>query len=393
MNAAILTEAVQQYIQSKQDADPASLALSKSPFPEVTATELARQVDGRQRALKKIPALVDKATLYYPEKLNLEQSSSTETALFKAQLLAPQKTLIDLTGGFGIDAYYFASICQQVTHCERNEPLSDIVKHNFQALGLNNVTFHAGDGIAYLREGQQTYDYIYTDPSRRVKQQKVFKLADCEPNVVALQPLFFSKAPIIITKLAPLLDISLALQDLDHVREVYIISMDNDCKELLFIQEQGYTDEIKLHAVALSKDKPSKSFTFTQDEEKQADAPLGIPARYLYEPDVALTKAGAFKTVALRYGLIKLHQHSHLYSSEQQVSDFMGKQFSIQKVTPFSSFKKENTLNKANVISKNFPLKVEEIRKKMKIKDGGSVYLFFTTQADGSLIVIQAERI
>lgn len=393
MNTAILSEAVQSYIKSKQDADPASLALSKSPFPELSATDLARQVDGRQRACKKIPTLVAQADLYYPDKLNLEQSSSTETALYKAALLAPNKTLIDLTGGFGIDSYYFASVSKQVTHCERNEGLSEIVQYNFGALGVENVQFHSGDGISYLSQSQEQYDYIYTDPSRRVNQQKVFKLSDCEPNVVALQPLFFSKAPIVITKLAPLLDISLALQDLEEVRDVYIISMDNDCKELLFIQEQGYTGEVNLHSVALSKGKSPKTLTFTLATEKQAEPLLGAPSRYLYEPDVALTKAGAFKTTALHYGLTKLHQHSHLYTATMLHEDFLGKVFTIIHVSPFSTFKKENKITKANVISKNFPLKVDEVRKKMKIKDGGVVYLFFTTQADGSLIVIQAERL
>lgn len=393
MNSVILSEAVQSYIKSKQDADPAALALSKSPFPELTATELARQVDGRQRAYKKIPTLVQQADLYYPDKLNLEQSSSTETALFKASLLAPGKSLIDLTGGFGIDSYYFASISEQVTHCELNEELSEIVQHNFQTLGADNVRFHSGDGIAYLRQSQEQYDYIYSDPSRRVKQQKVFKLADCEPNVVALQPLFFSKAPIVMTKLAPLLDISLALQDLEQVRDVYIISMDNDCKELLFIQEKGYTGEISLHSIALSKGKPTKTFCFTLAAEKLAEPVWGAPLRYLYEPDVALTKAGAFKTTPLHYGLTKLHQHSHLYTSETLQEDFLGKIFNVVRVSPFSTFKKENKITKANVISKNFPLKVDELRKKMKIKDGGATSLFFTTQADGSLIVIQAERL
>lgn len=393
MNRAILSKEVQAYLQAKQAADPAALALSVSPFDEISPSELARQLDGYQRAIKKIPKIVAKAPLYYPDKLNLEQSSSSETGQFKASLIAPAKTLIDLTGGFGIDSYYFAQVSAQVTHCELNAELSGIVQHNFSSLGIAHVDFHTGDGIAYLKASAKNYDYVYIDPSRRVKAQKVFRLEDCEPNLVAEQELLLRKAPIIISKLAPLLDISLALKSLKHVCDVYVISLQQDCKELLFIQERGFQGETKIHAVQLQKEGAAKTFSFRIAEEREANPSYAAPQKYLYEPDVALTKAGAFKAIATRFGIHKLHQHSHLYTAQNLVPSFIGKTFEIMEVIPFSHFKKHNKLTKANVIAKNFPLKVDEIRKKFKVKDGGNSYLFFSTQADDTLIVIHAQRV
>ncbi|QBQ41172.1 class I SAM-dependent methyltransferase [Sphingobacterium psychroaquaticum] len=393
MNLAILSAEVQAYIQSERKSDPAKLALAKSPFASVSSAEIARQVDGLQRAYRKVPSWVDKASLYYPDKLNLEQSSSSETAHFKASLLEEGKTLIDLTGGFGIDSYYFAQRCKHVTHCELNEELSTIVRHNFHTLGTQNIDFHQGDGVAYLRDQVQSIDYIYIDPSRRVKQQKVFRLEDCEPNMVILQDLFFDKAPIIISKLAPLLDISLALKSLKNVRDVYIISIDNDCKELIFIQDKEYIGTPVIHATLLDKNESSRTFSFTLEEERETVTNFHQPEKYLYEPDVAINKAGAFKIIAKQFNLSKLHPHSHLYTSDTIVEDFLGKTFIINQVEPFSVFKKTKTALKGNVIAKNFPLKVEDIRKKLKIKDGGSLYLFFTTQVDETLIVIYANRL
>lgn len=393
MNLAILSKEVLAYLQAKRATDPAALALAASPFDKVSPSELARQLDGYQRASKKIPALVAHAALYYPDKLNLEQSSSTETGLFKASLIKPNKSLIDLTGGFGIDSYYFATISKQVTHCELNSSLSEIVQHNFESLGVKNVDFHSGDGIAYLAASQKDYDYCFIDPSRRVKAQKVFRLEDCEPNLVAEQDLLLRKAPVIISKLAPLLDISLALKSLKHVRDVNVISMQHDCKELLFIQERGFSGEPKIHAVQLHKEASAKVFSFSMEAERIATPNYSEPLDYLYEPDVALSKAGAFKSIATRFDLHKIQQHTHLYTSVKLVESFIGKVFKITAVQALSYFKKHNKIAKANIISKNFPLKVDEIRKKYKLKDGGANYLFFCTQADDTLIVIQAERI
>ena len=393
MNGNILSAEVQTFIRQHADMDASRIALKKSPFEGVSSSELAQQITGWQKVSSKMPEWLkqDKA-LYFPEKLNLEQCSSAKTGKFKVSLLSPDCTVLDLTGGFGVDSYFFARRAKKVIHCEINPQLSQIVAHNFLELAIDNVQFHTGDGITFLASSRKRYDYIYTDPSRRVKNQKVFRLEDCEPNILAYQSLFFEHSDTLLTKLAPLLDISGALNVLPHVREVYVISIENDCKELLFVQEKSFQGIPTIHAVRLSTDK-SQTFSFNYIQEKETVPTLGEPTNFLYDPDVAITKAGAFKSVASAFHLQKLHQHSHLYSHDDFIGDFPGRVFRIQQVVPFSRFKKNTGVAKANIVTKNFPLKVEQIRKKFKIKEGGEDYLYFTTLYDDRLVVVYTKRI
>lgn len=388
MNNNILSPEVQAFIRQHIHTDATSIALKKSPFEQVSSSELAQQVSGLQKALRKIPEWLEQdKVLYFPEKLNLEQCSSAGTGKFKASLLPAGSTVLDLTGGFGVDSYYFAQRAKKVIHCEINPVLSNIVAHNLGELETDNVQFHTGDGIAFLSSSGTRYDCIYMDPSRRIKNQKVFRLEDCEPNIVTHQNLLFEHADILLTKLAPLLDISVALNTLSHVQEVYIVSMANDCKELLFIQQKFYQGEPKINTVRLGKGMPDV-FTFTQTQEKEAVSAFSEPLQFLYDPDVAITKAGAFKLIGTSFGLYKLHRHTHLYTHDKLVREFPGRIFQVDKVTPFSTFKKQDIPTKANIISKNFPLKPVDIRKKFKIKDGGNKTLYFTTLYNNEHTVI-----
>lgn len=392
MNTAILNNRVQEYIWEHQDISPAAIALQKSPFGHVSSSELATQIDGLQRTKRKIPLWSLKKGIYFPNKLNLEQCSSQETALFKASLIQKNAQIIDLTGGFGVDSFFLANNAKNLIHCELDAKLSSIVSYNMKQLGQNNITCMAGDGISYLNKSAPIFDVIYLDPSRRVQQKKVFRLADCEPDILKLQELFFSKSKVVMTKLAPLLDIHAALLDLPYVSDVYTISLNNDCKELLFIQRKDYVHYPQIHAVQLAANE-NKVFTFNYKEEKEAKPTYEVPQDFLYDPDVALTKAGAFKSIATRYNLAKLHISTHLYTSVQLCKDFPGRRFTILKTIPLSSFKKQNKIKQANVIIKNFPLKVDEVKKKYKLTDGGDTYLFFTKQHNDQYIVIVAERI
>ncbi|NGM64014.1 class I SAM-dependent methyltransferase [Sphingobacterium sp. SGR-19] len=393
MNNSILSSEVQAFIRRHAHENASSIALKTSPFASVSSSELAQQINGWQKVSTKIPEWLEQGeALYFPKKLNLEQCSSARTGKFKASLLSSNSTMLDLTGGFGVDSYYFARQANKVVHCEINPELSQIVAHNFYELGIDNVQFHTGDGIAFLIPSRERYDYIYIDPSRRVNNQKVFRLEDCEPNIVAYQSLFFEHSDKLITKLAPLLDISGTLNVLPHLKDVYVISIENDCKELLFVQEKSFQGTPSIHAVRLSTDEP-QIFSFNYIQEKQAAPVLGEPTNFLYDPDVAITKAGAFKSIAITFGLQKLHQHSHLYTSENIVTEFPGRIFQIQQVVPFSVFKKNIAITKANIVAKNFPLKVEEIRRKFKIKDGGEDYLYFTTLFDDRLMVVYGKRV
>ncbi|PRD56174.1 THUMP-like domain-containing protein [Sphingobacterium gobiense] len=393
MNNTVLSSEVQDFIRQHALEDASSIALKKSPFTQVSSSELAQQIHGLQKVSKKIPDWTEQnKALYFPEKLNLEQCSSAGTGKFKASLLSPDSTVLDLTGGFGVDSYYFAQQAKRVTHSEINPELSQIVAYNLNALGIDNVQCHAGDGIAFLASSNKRYDYIYIDPSRRVKNQKVFRLEDCEPNILAYQELFFQHSNKVITKLAPLLDISGALNALPHVKDIYVVSIENDCKELLFVQEKSFQGVPSIHAVRLASDEP-QIFSFNYTQEKESEPIFGEPLGFLYDPDVAITKAGAFKSVATTFGLQKLHQHSHLYTSDELLAELPGRIFQIQQVIPFSVFKKNVDITKANIVAKNFPLKVEEIRKKFKIKDGGEEYLYFTTLFDDRLVVVYGRRV
>ncbi|MDR2285064.1 MAG: hypothetical protein LBE37_17760, partial [Sphingobacterium sp.] len=313
--------------------------------------------------------------------------------LIKQTLIKKGSKVVDVTGGFGVDSCYMAQEADIVVHCELNERLSEIVKHNAVVLGVPNIVCIATNGVDFVQaQEDQSLDYILIDPSRRINHAKVFLLEDCEPNIIVAQDMFFRKSRYVICKLSPLLDISTALQKLKHVKLVYVISVDNDCKELLFIQDSTYTGEAKIVAIRLFTDQ-IQTLTFTLEEEKQALIRTSQPLTYLYDPDVSVTKAGAFKTVAKQFNLFKIHTHSHLYTSDSLELDFPGRAFLVKEVFELSAFKRRTSLDKANVATKNFPMKVDEIKKKFKIKDGGNSYLFFTTDYLGNPIVIHGHKV
>ncbi|MFZ4261328.1 THUMP-like domain-containing protein [Sphingobacterium sp. HJSM2_6] len=393
MNKHILKEDVQNYLKANREKSPVEIALKKSPFEHVSSAELASQIDGWQRSVRKLPTWANSEGIYYPDKINLEQCSSEHTALIKQLLIHKGTRVIDLTGGFSVDSCYMAQEASELIHCELNEKLSAIVHHNAAVLKVQNLICYAGDGIEVLRQSDdQAFDYIYVDPSRRINQGKVFLLAHCEPNLLEYQELFFQKSKYIISKLSPLLDISMALEQLSRVKYIYVISLDNDCKELLFIQDKDYSGQAKIRAIRLFQNQ-LQSFEFTYEEERGIISRFLKPQHYLYDPDVAIMKAGAFKSVGKQFGLGKLHQHSHLYTSEKLETDFPGRVFEIETVLSLTDFKKNNPWPQANVATRNFPEKVEIIKKKYKIKDGGKQYLFFTTDISNQLIVIAAKRI
>lgn len=392
MNRHILTPDVQQYLREHEHSDPASIALRKSPFPTVSPAELAQQLDSRQRCRKKLPLWYDTPGIYYPEKVAIEQASSQVTATHKAAIVAKGARIIDLTGGFGVDTLFFAQRAAAVTHCETQAGLSEIAGHNASVLGVANGTFIAGDGIGHLRGlPDNIFDVAYIDPSRRVAQRKVFRLEDCVPDVVANQYELLRKVPQLLVKSAPLLDITAALQVLECVSAVHIISTGDECKELLFVMDRGHTGEPQLVATALSADSVAW-FAFMPSEELTASPTYGAPTGYLHEPDAALLKSGAFKLIGTRYGLDKLHRHTHLYTASEPHEDFMGKIFRITDVMGYGDFKKSKTAYRGNVSTRNFPLRAEALRTRHRIGEDGSRHLFFCTGPNDELLVIFASK-
>jgi len=393
MNTLILQEEAQQFLERNKLESPTKIALKKSPFEGISSSELAAQLDGRQRASGKIPLWAETAGIYFPTKLNLEQCSSEKTGLFKSSLIENNSHLIDATSGFGVDSFYFSKRAKQVTSCELNPELAAITQHNAKILKSENLQIIAANGVEYiLNDPKRRFDYIYLDPSRRVQNKKVLLLDECEPNLVALQDEFFKHANKIISKLAPLLDISAAIHMLQHVKDVYVVSLQNDCKELIFVQEKGYEAEPCIHAVRLYQEQ-QQIISFTYENERAISNDYSRPLSYLYEPDVALSKAGAFKTIAEVFNVKKLHKNTHLYTSDQKIENFPGKTFIIKQVESFTDFKKNKRALNSDIIAKNFPLKTEEIKKKFKIKDASDSFTFFTTTVNDQFSVIHTQRI
>lgn len=380
---------VQDFIQQNLKTDLHKLILKGSPFNDISIQEIATQIEGKNKTEKKLPTWYQTQGIIFPPKLNLEQSSSEITAKYKTELINAGSVL-DLTGGFGVDDYYFAKKASVVTHCEINADLSQIVKHNFEKLGAKNINYHVGDSKPALFQNNK-YDTIYVDPSRRANTGRVFLLKDCEPNVVEDQDLYLKKANKVIIKAAPMLDIYAALKDLKNVSEVHVVSVKNECKELLFVLENKKTDEATMFCALLNNDK-QEVITFKYNEEKDISLASKPLLNFLYEPDAALLKAGLFKSLTIKYNVNKIHQHSHLYTSQELVN-FPGKAFKIVNKFMFNDFKASMVPKQINVVCRNFNFKPEELKKNFKLKDGGNSYLFFTTNYKEQKIVVLAERV
>ncbi len=328
--------------------------------------------------------MVQSRRTYYPALLSIEQCSSEPTAAYKAGL-AIGNTLIDLTAGFGVDSYFFSKKVDEVYSCEINPELSSISAHNVSVFNVKNVHCLAEDGIAFLKSTSLKFDTIYIDPARRSNSNKVFRLKDCTPDVTEHLDLFLTKAQRIIIKTAPLLDISAGLSELKNVSEIHIVSVKNECKELLWVIDKDYDGETQIICATINED--IKTFSFPISELKtKIELSTNEPTGYLYEPDVALLKSGAFNLIAARFGLEKLHQQSQLYCSIEIKPDFLGRIFKIESLISLNELKKEKDL-KGNVIVRNFPEKAENLVKKYKIGPSKDHFILFTQTINGYLAI------
>ncbi|PNQ72972.1 SAM-dependent methyltransferase [Hanstruepera neustonica] len=393
MNLSILNIENQEFINKNLNEDISDLLLTKHKDITTDIKLLAEQIEAKKRCKNKLPTWFNSPFILYPNKLNIEQTSSEFTAHYKANLIKTQgKTLIDITGGFAVDAYYFSKYFDSVTHCEISQELSEIVAHNFKQLQVDNISCVHSDGIAYLKKQKTTFDWIYIDPSRRHDAKgKVFFLNDCLPNVPKHFDLLFSKSDHILIKTSPLLDISAGINELDHVKSIFVLAVNNEVKELLWVLEKNYEAAIKITAVNLIKDK-EETFCFDISKESSYDVNFSHPLTYLYEPNAAILKAGAFNSLASQFNLCKLHKHTHLYTSDT-LFEFPGRKFKVENVIPYNKkkFKKTN-IKKANITTRNFPETVKDIRKKLSIQDGGDIYLFFTTNPSNERIIIICKK-
>jgi len=392
LNKALLNKEVQDFILKNRSSNLSKLILKGSPFKDVSIQELAVQIAGLNKSKSKLPIWNLTKNILFPANINLEQTSSEKTAKYKASLVEG-KRLIDLTGGFGIDAYFFAEKFNEVIHCELNMELSELAEHNFRVLKAPNVKTNQGDGIEYLKNSEKHFDWIYLDPSRRNDSGgRVFQLSDCTPNPAEYMDLFFEKADHILIKTSPLLDLKAGINELKYVSEIHIVAVNQEVKELLWILNKNSSEKIKVKTIHLQK-------TITQNFEtnfsdSQSDISLSLPLNYLYEPNPAIMKSGMFGELARQTDSDVLHSNSHLFTSKE-LKIFPGRRFEILDVLPYHKkhLKQRLTLKKANITTRNFPKTATEIRKELKIEDGGDCYLFFTTNLNDKKIVVVCKKI
>lgn len=388
----MLSPIEKRFIHDHLTDDVSQLMLRAHPVG-VDVRKLAGQVLARQKARDKLPTWYSNGDVLFPPALSVEQASSERTAHYKASLVGGQR-LFDLTGGMGVDAWAFAQRVEQVTYVEHQPDLAELATHNLSALGVTNVAVRAGDGLAVVNQRTQPADWIYLDPHRRDGQGgKVVRLDDCEPDVSRADVLasLLAKTIHILLKTSPLIDIDATVRQLTGATDstvvaVHVVAVQGEVKEVLFVLKK-FTDPVAaivIHAVNLLTDKTVR-LSFSRDEERAADVPFGGPQRYLYEPNAAVLKAGAFRLVASRFGLTKLAPNSHLYTSSACRADFPGRVFICEtSIKPDrKTVQAAVPTMKANLTVRNFPQSVAELRKKLGLQEGGDAYLFATTLLNG----------
>lgn len=388
INEKILSVEVQKFINDNQNSDITKIILKKSPFQGITSSELASQIEGKYKSKSKLPTWYATENILFPSKLSLEQASSEQTAKYKSSLV--EGNLLDATGGFGVDDFYFANTCKSVIHCELQEELSEIVAHNSEVFKKANIFCINQNSFEYLKNNNSFFDVIYIDPARRNNNKdKVFLLKDCEPDVPSSLDFLWNYTRTILLKVSPMLDISTAIRELSFVKEIHIVAINNEVKELLFLlKKNDIIEDVFIKNINIRKEKVDVFSYYLSENEKKIES-YGLLFPYLYEPNASIMKSGAFSILSNKYNIVKLAKNSHLFSGSEFISDFQGRVFTIQKVVPFNKiFQKEIKNSKANITTRNFPISVEKLRNQLKINDGGDLYLFFTTNKENEKIVI-----
>ncbi|MDR0972307.1 MAG: class I SAM-dependent methyltransferase [Bacteroidales bacterium] len=388
------------FIENNLNSDPLNLLLSNKN-KEIDIKLCIEQIQGRNIAKDKFPSLYKENNIIYPQKLFLEQTSSEFCARYKASLLEKDTILFDLTSGFGIDDMFFAKKIKKLYYNEKNEKLFLLAKQNFKTLNIDNVTFFCGNSLKEI-ENKNDITSIYIDPSRRdINRKKVFLLEDSSPNIVEIIPQLLNRANNIYVKLSPLLDISILKSKIPHIKQIHIISYKNECKELfVIINRENKENDIVYFCIDINKEGKENKFSFIEKEkqsnEQYAEDDILEKGNYLYEPFSSLMKASAFEVLSKRFNLTKLSKFSHLFISKEKIESAPCRRFIIKDIIPYN----RNTIkdiakniDKANITIRNFPISVENIRNQTKIKEGGKIYLFFTTNKSNDKLIFICEKI
>ena len=396
---------LEEFIREHRHDDVRQLALQAARYPDIDMQQALQQIAGWQTACTKLPEWAATDGIIYPPRLSMEQCSSEATAKYKAKVLDPSpSTIIDLTGGFGVDFSYMARSFQKAVYVERQPHLCEAARHNFQLLGLENAEVVCGDGVEYLKNLPSPFHppsprTIFLDPARRDENgKKTYAISDCTPDVVALKDLLLEKAGRVMIKLSPMLDWHKAVDDLGEVVEVHIVSVDNECKELLLVLAKNPVAPLRVVCANIRHDTETELFEFFPSNDNLS-IPLFPTLRerdFLYEPNASIMKAGFFAEVAHRFGVQPTGSNSHLFLSPQFIPDFPGRKFQIEKVTSMNKKELKHViggLTKANITVRNFPLSVTELRKRLKLADGGDTYIFATTLGEKDHVLLITKQI
>ncbi len=390
----LINEKTWDFIRQHANDDVRKLALQGAKDAEVDLQMALQQIAGRQTARRKLPSWASVDGVVYPPHLNMEQCSSEQTARYKASLTPTPSpkgegsdVFVDLTGGFGVDFYWMSQGFKQRVYIEQNESLCTISSQNFEVLGLA-CSVCCCDTATYLTTMPHV-DLVYMDPARRNEHGgRAYGIEDCSPNVLELLPLLMEKANRVMLKLSPMLDWRKAVEDLKYVSEVHIVSVDNECKELLLILDKECSGDLHVVCVNLSKD-GEQSFTFSPSpflSSSSSSLLTSSPSHFLYEPNASIMKAGCFDEVEQRFPVRQIASNSHLFLSDVEIDEFPGRRFQVLAISSMNKQELRTALEEveqANISVRNFPLRVDQLRKKLKLKDGGDVYIFATTMADG----------
>ena len=395
-----------EFIREYRERDIRQLALQANRFPDVDMPYALDQIQGWQIARRKLPKWAACDGVIFPPHLSMEQCSSEPTAQYKlnlamewAERVGHASRMTDLTGGFGVDFSFTSCAFAAATYVERNEQLCHIVEHNLPLLGLNNATVVCADAVEYLST-VEPQTMLFLDPARRDEHgAKTVMLADCTPDVVQLLPKLLEKSRFTMLKLSPMLDWHKAVDDLQGtVREVHIVSVGGECKELLLVLSTVVESELKVYCADLSTaSAPPSLFVYTPGSSAPvANSTFNIQhSTFVHEPNASIMKAGCFDELAAAYGVSPVSRNSHLFLSDEPVEGFLGRSFVVERVTTMNKGELRKALvgiEKANIATRNFPLTVAELRKRLKIKDGGDVYIFATTTAEGEHLLLISRK-
>ena len=385
-----MNEATLAFIRSHANDDVRQLALQGKKNPEVEMTYALDQIAGRQKARVKIPSWAANDGIVYPPHLSMEQCSSEATARYKAQIAGKGKRIVDLTAGFGVDMAFMSVNFTEAVHVEQQAALCAISSANYTCLGLQHIHVVCCDGVAYLHQLEQA-DVIFIDPARRNEHGgRTYGISDCTPNVLELIDEMLEKADRVIIKLSPMLDWQKAVSDVGNVSEVHIVSVGNECKELLLVVERKASN-LKVFCV-----NDGQVFSYTSNDETGSFCQAPSSPQYLYEPNASVMKAGCFQLIAQRFGISQPDKNSHLFLSEQIIPDFPGRGFAIERICTMNKRELKTGLagiTQANIAVRNFPLSVADLRKRLKLKDGGDVYIFATTSAEKGHLLLVCRKI